>query len=249
MATLGKLEHLIENIRLSIFDGDFQAGSTISERKIAEHYQVSRGTARKALMDLESRGFLRLKKSVGYQVLSRRMDPLVEALSTLGPKLRVYSEKTGHQYEEVEDISVGHATEEAVRGLRLINSSSTVVSYKVKRYDTRSEKLITYVEYFFPESEYYHAEQDVTKVPLQILKRSYDKLWKVEAVLKLIEPSKDIFDLLKSDDNQIVSKRESTYLLKDKSVLCWSAEYMLPEDSVSILPAPTIYKKVGGFIE
>jgi GntR family transcriptional regulator, transcriptional repressor for pyruvate dehydrogenase complex len=58
-------EHVVEQIRMAIFDGSLKLGDKLpSEKELIDKFRVSRGTLREALRSLESTGVLEIRKGV-----------------------------------------------------------------------------------------------------------------------------------------------------------------------------------------
>jgi len=101
-----KFSSISEEIIAKIKSGEFKPGDKIpSENEIISVYKVSNTTARKALLDIELKGWARRIKGKGTFVLNRTMDRrLLRTLGSIGDTRVGFTEKLKAEGFEPRDI-------------------------------------------------------------------------------------------------------------------------------------------------
>jgi len=75
-------DKVFEQMQHAIVEGEFAAGSKISEPELAKHYQISRSTLREALNRLEKCHLIERKANVGSRVVDCTIEGLLELYIT-----------------------------------------------------------------------------------------------------------------------------------------------------------------------
>lgn len=248
MATLNKIENVKDDIKLRIFEGKFLPGDLIYERKIAKLYKISRGTARKALIELEKQDLLSIIPSVGYKINKRKVDPILVENGFKKDLESVYGEnfeknrKSNFSYSKI-------IADQYLESIFDISNESYIICVKYLRL-TDDGDIKSIVFYYIP---YFLVK---TSLPISIetfdtvLDSMNSKIHTIRATVKLISPKKEIQNYLKleADINKVI-KRECRFITKNQKVLFYTVEFTKVNKSVDVLPSNQIFRKVEGFLE
>lgn len=248
MSTLNKIDTVKNDIKLRIFKKEILPGQFVSERGIAREYNISRGTARKALIELHNQEIFSIVPSKGYKVNPRRTDPILiengfdkkiekvlgKAQST---KISIISKN--------EDISIN----KEIRDIFDCENNATFLVFSARR-TTQKGNIVSYISYYFPSSiiSSFNSKEscDLSSTLASLL----PKVHKMLATVKFVKASSTVAETLNlKTSNQTVVKRDCRFIGKNGDIVYYSSEYTVPEQSVNILPSNEIFRKVNGFLE
>lgn len=248
MATLNKIENVKNDIKWRIFAGEFLPGDLIYERKIAQLYNISRGTARKALIELQKQNMLTIIPSVGYKISKRKIDPILIENGFKKDLKSVYGENF-EKNRKANFVCSKQKANQYLGSILGISNETPIICVKYSRLSDDSD-IKSIVFYYFP----YQLLENFLPINNEIFDMVLDDLNlqvnKIRATVKLISPEEETKNFLKLEQNiNKVVKRECRFITNDKKVLFYSLEYTKADKSVNVLPADQIFRKVEGFLE
>lgn len=253
MSNISKNENIKNDIKLRIFLKELKPNQTISERKVASFYKVSRGTAREALSKLQMERILSAIPSIGYRINVKSEDPLLvenHYYRTLNS-----SPKKDNFYSVKNNLSQGILTKESNDNISKVLNMETkkdLYFFCFYRVDPMiNNKKIGIVYYYFPVCSLFSRKKSVKKkIELtNVLNKYRYKIKKMRAKLNFIKVSKSLALMLQVDKKQVLLQRICYFFSFNDDVLYYTIEYTLPEKAINILPSLEIAEKVGGFIE
>ncbi|MCC6539898.1 MAG: GntR family transcriptional regulator, partial [Bryobacterales bacterium] len=112
-------QQLNKALRDMLSSGEFPPGSRfLTERQIAERFDVSRATANKALSNLVSEGLLEFQKGVGTFAREARMDYNLRALVSFTDEAMAAGKRPATRLLAFEQLSCGQTPESVSRALQ-----------------------------------------------------------------------------------------------------------------------------------
>lgn len=251
MSKLRKDDLIIKDIKLKIYGNKLKMGSFISERKIAETYAVSRGTARKALESLQNQEILTKIPSIGYRINARRTDTMLAISSSFSSHMNIYKEG----FDKLKVSHISHKwvkdNQEVAKIGRINSDVSFWLLLTLNIRNSMKNKITSFVQYYVPENVNFNIDQYLTTSlsPLTFISKDTQHVSKMHTLLKLVQANVSTAKLLNIPVGATIVQRTCTFTSTQKKVLCIAFEYSLPKNAVSISPANIIFRKVGGFIE
>lgn len=248
MSTLNKIDKIRNDIKLKIFQNKFQPGELISERKIASLYNVSRGTARKSLIDLQHHGLLSKIPSVGYKVNERKLDPILVENGFKGQLESVY----GTDFYNDKLIQLDHKRSEAsqdqyrIFGLK----DKFIVDAFCSLRTTEDSKPKSLVTYYFPDLVLSSIKNTDINSLNTVLEGLHSQIKRIKAIIKFCKVNNDIVESLEiNNSGEIMVQRICLFISNNDEVVYYTKELTNPSESVNVLPSNSIFRKVNGFLE
>lgn len=129
-------QHLVEQLRTLIREGNFSPGSKfLTEREIAERYETSRPTANKALSSLVSAGLLEVRRGAGTFVREGILDYDLERLVSFTDKAKAVGKKPSTNLLEYRRISASEAPHEVMKALQVTDSTTLIYMERIRLAD------------------------------------------------------------------------------------------------------------------
>lgn len=213
---------IYNRIRNGIFSGKLQPGSALpSESQLCKEYDVSRETARKALVMLENEHLIFSRPKIGYFVSAQNQEEIT-LQETEGLSLK-YKDVTGIFPDEKLQEILGAAPDQRVIVFSqlLIDNNNEPVAYEKK-----------YVPYkkAYPSVE---SEMRYAVLPDMTLSKvaSFDYYTKI--LISAVNADRETADALKCELNEPIILTEQFYTLQNGNVIGYSKQYRSPKAKLS----------------
>ena len=131
-------QHLIEELRAVIREGDFSPGAQfLTERDIAERFNTSRPTANKALSSLVSQGLLEVRRGAGTFVRESGLDYDLERLVSFTDKALAAGKKPGTTLLEYRKLPAAEAPSVVTQSLKIQPGDTLIYMERIRLADNK----------------------------------------------------------------------------------------------------------------